>query len=165
MKYLLLVLGAPNDVHGNLSNIALDRLNCAYDFYRFNDSVKILCTGGFGKHFNTTDKPHAHYAQSFLISKGLKDSVLSEYVPSSNTVDDFRMSKDLILTLNPSLLIIITSDFHMERVRILHKAILDYSSVIFIAAKSTLAECDLKPLIEHEEAAINELKSNNYRIY
>ncbi len=32
MKNLVLVLGSSNDDQGNLSDIALDRLNCAYGF-------------------------------------------------------------------------------------------------------------------------------------
>ena len=165
MKKLVLVLGAPNDDKGNLSNIALDRLNCAYDFYQFNDDVNILCTGGFGNRFNTTDKPHAHYAHSFLMDKSIPQSNLAEYILSSNTVDDFRKSKDLILSLNPSLLIIITSDFHMKRAKLLHNILLNYPNTLFIPAKSSLSEKELKPLIEHEEKAITELERNNYHIY
>lgn len=165
MKNLILVLGAPNDSQGNLSNIALDRLNCAYDFYRFNDDVNIICTGGFGKGFNTTDKPHAYYAQSFLIDKGIPKSNLLEYVFSSNTVEDFRVSKELILTLNPHLLIIITSDFHMDRVKVLHRLILDYPNTLFISAKSSLPKNELELLKLHEEKAKKELESNNYCLY
>lgn len=165
MKKLALVLGAPNDAQGNLSNIAMDRLNCAYQFYKFNDDVDILCTGGFGEGFNTTDKPHAYYAQSFLMDKGIPKSKLLEHVLSSNTVEDFKNSKSLVLALNPELLIIITSDFHMGRVKILHKAILDYPDTIFIPAKSTLPENELRSLITHEEKAIKELERNNYCIY
>ncbi|MDU1892548.1 MAG: YdcF family protein [Dysgonomonas sp.] len=165
MKKIVLILGAPNDDQGVLSNIALDRLNCAYEFYKCNDNVKLLCTGGFGKHFNTTDKPHVSYAMSFLINKGIPEDSLLEPVLSSNTVDDFRLAKERILSYYPSILIIITSDFHIERVRILQKVIINFPDVIFISAKSTLPEEELYFLIKHEEKAIRELKANNYRIY
>ncbi len=165
MKNLLLVLGAPNDDEGNLSDIALDRLNCAYEFYKYNEDVKIMCTGGFGKSFNTTNKPHAFYSQTYLKAKGVPEGDLLPYILSANTVDDFRMSKDLILSYNPSLLLVITSDFHMARVKILHQIIVNYSSTRFIPAKSSLSESDLIPLIRHEKKAIQQLKENNYQIY
>lgn len=165
MKKLVLILGAPNDDKGNLSRIALDRLNCAFDFYRCNDEVTILCTGGFGKHFNTTDKPHASYAISYLINKGIPEIDFLDPVLSSNTVDDFRLVKDPILSYDPSLLVVITSDFHMQRVKLLQKIIIDFAAVIFVPAKSSLPEDELVFLIEHEEKAIEELKRNNYQIY
>lgn len=58
MKRIILLLGAPNDDFGNLSKIALDRADCAFGIYSNNESIQLLCTGGCGKHFNTTNKPH-----------------------------------------------------------------------------------------------------------
>lgn len=165
MKNLILVLGAPNDENGNLSSIALDRLNGAYELYRFNRNAHVLCTGGFGKSFNTTDKPHAYYAQSYLIDKGVSDDDLPEYVLSSHTVDDMRMSRDFIFKSAPSLLMVVTSDFHMKRVMILYEILINYPSVVFVPARSTISENELAALILHEEKAIHELKCNNYRIY
>ena len=48
MKQIVLTLGAPNDEQGNLSPMAVDRLECTLGLYLHNDGVKILCTGGFG---------------------------------------------------------------------------------------------------------------------
>lgn len=49
MKQIVLTLGAPNDEQGNLSPMAVDRLECTLGLYLHNDDVKILCTGGFGE--------------------------------------------------------------------------------------------------------------------
>lgn len=46
MKQIVLTLGAPNDEQGNLSPMAVDRLECTLGLYLHNDDVKILCTGG-----------------------------------------------------------------------------------------------------------------------
>ena len=51
MKQIVLTLGAPNDEQGNLSSMAVDRLECTLGLYLHNDGVKILCTGGFGESF------------------------------------------------------------------------------------------------------------------
>ncbi|ULT24474.1 YdcF family protein [Sphingobacterium sp. E70] len=81
MNNIIIVLGAPNDARGNLSQIAQDRLNCAYNLYQANGSFRIVCTGGFGAHFNPTEKPHYFYAQKFLIEKGIPDHAIATGVP------------------------------------------------------------------------------------
>ena len=57
MKYIILLLGAPNDEQGRLSQMAQDRIDCAYNLYANNEHMTFLCTGGYGQHFNTTIGP------------------------------------------------------------------------------------------------------------
>ncbi len=52
MNKTILLLGASNDAKGELSQMAIDRLECAYTVYSNNSHVKFLCTGGFGEHFS-----------------------------------------------------------------------------------------------------------------
>ena len=65
-KSVIIVLGAPNDSEGNLSAIAIERCQQALIEYAQNPGAKILPTGGWGEHFNTTDKPHSHYLRQYL---------------------------------------------------------------------------------------------------
>lgn len=123
MRHVILTLGAPNDQEGNLGQIAKDRLDCVLDIYHANENSLILCTGGFGSHFNISANPHAYYAKKYLISKGVAKEAFLESPLSSNTVDDFRMIKDMILEINPTILFVITSDFHIKRAKILHNII------------------------------------------
>lgn len=95
MKQIVLTLGAPNDEQGNLSSMAVDRLECTLGLYLHNDGVKILCTGGFGESFNTTNHPHAYYSKRFLIERGVRESDFLEFALTTNTVEDFRMSKPI----------------------------------------------------------------------
>lgn len=92
MKQIVLTLGAPNDEQGNLSPMAVDRLECTLGLYLHNDGVKILCTGGFGESFNTTNHPHAYYSKRFLIERGVRECDFLEFALTTNTVEDFRMS-------------------------------------------------------------------------
>ena len=154
---IVIVLGSPNDDEGNLSIIAQDRLNCVYDFLNMNTNFSVICTGGFGEHFNNTDKPHSYYAKKFLIEKGVSTSLFLECPPTANTVEDFVKTKDIIYENNPNILVIITSDFHMERAKLLCENIIDYNNVIFISAKSTLNQMALTPLIQHEKKSIEHL--------
>lgn len=158
MKSILLLLGSPNDNRGNLSQIAIDRVNCAYGVYKSNVSVKLLCTGGFGEQFNTTGIPHAHYAKKRLVEMGADPDNFLPFVLSSNTYEDFDKAKVTIEEYLPDILIVITSDFHMERARLLQKKILDYPGVIFIPAKSSLPENELLPFINHEKKAIEKIE-------
>ena len=82
MKYIILLLGAPNDEQGRLSQMAQDRIDCAYNLYANNEHMTFLCTGGYGQHFNTTNRPHAYYAKQALIKKGVKKIFyLLSYLP------------------------------------------------------------------------------------
>ncbi len=157
MKKIIILLGSPNDENGVLSQIARDRIDCAYNLYTHNDNIQILCTGGFGEHFNVTDKPHAHYAKQELVRKGVNEKDILPFALSSNTYDDFIKAKPIIQNHLPELLLIVTSDYHIERVKILYERIINYPDVVFISAKSTLPENELLPLIRHEEISIKKL--------
>ena len=86
MKGVIILLGAPNDEKGRLSRIARERCEQAILEYRKNSGYKILPTGGFGPHFNVTDKPHGFYSGRYLISRGIPKEDILEGVESSNTL-------------------------------------------------------------------------------
>ncbi|WP_313191239.1 YdcF family protein [Sphingobacterium sp.] len=163
MKTIIMVLGAPNDEYGHLSAIALDRLYRAYDLAINNDSALILCTGGQGDHFNITDKPHTYYAQNFLSLKGINPARFLPGIPSKNTIEDFSLSRKAVEEIKPDLLIIITSEFHMERVQLISETLIPSINKFFVSVASSLMDSELKPLIEHEKIAVNFLKENGVK--
>ena len=165
MKQIILTLGAPNDEQGNLSPMAVDRLECTWGLYLHNDNVKVLCTGGFGESFNTTKFPHAYYSKRFLMKKGVKEHDFLDFALTTNTVEDFRLSKPIIEREKPDLLLVVTSDFHMKRVKLLHDLILNYPHVVFVPAKSSLSGGELAPLVLHEELAIRALQERDFKLY
>lgn len=158
MNKIIILLGASNGVNGELSQMAIDRLKCAYSIYTCNSDTKILCTGGFGKHFNTTNIPHAEYLKQWLLSKGVSDKNFLPFVISSNTNEDIRGLNDAIKYASAYLLIVITSDFHMKRTKMLYETLVHYDNVIFVPAISSLTEDELHSRIIHEEQAIKLLK-------
>lgn len=157
MKSIILLLGSPNDDKGNLSTTAVNRIECAYHLYAENRDMLFLCTGGFGEHFNVTNQPHAFYAKQELIKLGADENAFLPFVLSGNTYEDFTLSKPLIEKELPDVLFIVTSDFHMERVKLLHKRIIDYPRTVFLSAQSTLPKEELSLLIKHEREAIKRL--------
>ena len=150
-------MGAPNDAQGQLSQIALDRLQTAVRFYTHNKDYKILCTGGFGPHFNTTSQPHAYYAARYLIAQGIPATDILPYVLSQNTREDAVQAKPLIGQYMPQQLVVITSDFHMPRASLLFNLYFPDQNLLFVEAKSTLDAETLRKLQEHERQAIKAL--------
>lgn len=162
MDKLLIVLGAPNDHMGNLSQIAKDRLGCAYHFYNANNDFKIICTGGFGQHFNTTAHPHYDYAKKYLTDRNVPADAFLACPPSSNTIEDFQMTRDQVLEDKPGIVAVITSDFHVPRARFLYHRIIQYPPVVFIPAPSSLPKEELSRLLEHEVRALQRLQETGY---
>lgn len=158
MKKIILLLGASNDSQGNLSQMAIDRLECAFSLYACNNDVKFLCTGGFGQHFNTTDLPHAEYLKRWLSSQGVKEEDFLPFILSSNTYEDIHGLKDRMKEITGDVLIVITSDFHIKRVRILFEQSIPYENTIYIPAPSHLEEEELRKRKAHEEKAIRLLR-------
>jgi uncharacterized SAM-binding protein YcdF (DUF218 family) len=67
------------------------------------------------------------------------------------------LSKEIIKEISPDLFIVITSDFHMERAKLLQYKLIDYPNVLFIAAKSTVSHKELNLLSLHEQQAIRRI--------
>ena len=157
-KDVLIVLGAPNAPSGKLSSIALSRLDCCLGLYSKGKSV--LCTGGWGKHFNTAKEAHCVYAKRYLIEKGVSENDFLECALSENTVDDAIKIKPIVSALENPHLKIITSAFHMERVRVIFNEILKGFNCSFASAPNNLEKAQLQPLIDHEKKAIALIRKN-----
>lgn len=162
---ILLVLGAPNSPEGLLSSIAISRLDTCFSIYQQERSY-ILLTGGYGAHFNTTDKPHAWYGRQYLKGKGVPSHKILESVESSSTIEDATLSKPLITTLQPSRLTIITSEFHLQRAAFIFCDVYQHILPLrFMAAPSyELRLEELQALIKHEAKALQNLISNGINV-
>ena len=158
MKKIIVLLGASNDEKGRLSQMSIDRLECAYSVYTSNSNTKFLCTGGFGEHFNTTNIPHAKYLKQQLLSKGVSNEDFLPFIISSNTREDIQALSSIIDYTSTDLLVIITSDFHIKRVQMLYELLVHYENVVFIPAISNLEREELQNRISHEQQAVELLK-------
>lgn len=163
-KNILLVLGSPNAADGTLGPIALSRLQVCQQLYS-EQPQKIGLTGGFGPHFNTSPRPHAFYLKEALLEAGIPSSAIIALIESSHSVEDATLSKWLIDEYKPDRITIITSDFHVERARIIFDAVYaPFSKFTFVAASSDSIEPSLiMPLIQHEKVAIQDLRDHGVR--
>ena len=160
MKEVLIVLGSPNSVEGKLGDIAVERLNYCLEIF---DPIKnlILCTGGFGDHFNPTNKPHASYAIEHLMSLGIEKDYFMDIALSSNTVEDAVKSNQVLLNNGSDYSVrIITSDFHLERVKIVFDYILTGFEKEYLGVAHHKPIEEKQRLIQHEKRAIDEIRKN-----
>lgn len=158
LKEIVVILGSPNSPSGELSEISKSRLNYCIGYFKADDLV--ICTGGWGDHFNISKDAHASFAKSYLIENGLLESCFLDAALSSNTVDDAVKIKPIISELKNIRITIITSDYHLDRVKIIFNEILDEYSMDFIGVESNLGEDEYNELVLHEKNAISEIVKN-----
>jgi vancomycin permeability regulator SanA len=155
---ILIILGSPNSPEGKLLQIALDRLDYCLSIFDQEKNL-ILCTGGFGKHFNTTEIPHARYAVEYLMEHGIHKDYFLKIALSSNTVDDALKTKE-ILSDHKIPVKIITSDYHLERVKVIFEQILANLTKTYVGVSHNLPEEVRKQLASHEKKAMDNLIRN-----
>lgn len=155
---ILIVLGSPNSSSGKLSDISVSRLNYCANLYKKENLI--LCTGGWGEHFNTSATSHATFAKKYLLDKGLLEHCFLDFALSGNTVDDAVKIKPIISKLEKIKLIVITSDYHLERVKLIFNTVLENYHIEFIGVETSLAPEDYDALIRHEKKAINSIIKN-----
>ena len=156
---VIVVLGSPNFPDGTLGPIALDRIKGCLGIFD-PTKHKILCTGGFGAHFNTSPVAHANYLKDFLIQKGVPSTAFLPLALSSNTVEDAVMSKSILKEVEYKNLIILTSEYLLARVKFIFTEILNDFNLNFNAVTHHSIDDVLEPLIQHEKVAMDLLNSN-----
>jgi uncharacterized SAM-binding protein YcdF (DUF218 family) len=157
---IVVLLGSPNSDQGELYSVAQDRCKRAILEYRRRPGWKILPTGGFGAHFNTTDKPHAHYLKEYLIAHGIPDSDILEFALSRNTIEDATLSYPIITKHGVDRALVVTSDYHGDRARYVFQR--EYRDITLTFAlcptDERTCELDLVALKAHEKKALAKLK-------
>lgn len=155
---ILIVLGGTNSPSGQLSDISITRLN--YCVNQFKKGNRILCTGGWGELFNKATSAHATYAKQYLIENGILDENFLASAISSNTVEDAVKVKTIIAKLKNIKLTVITSDFHLNRVKLIFNEILKNHKITYVSVASNLEPEKYNKLLLHEENAINSILQN-----
>lgn len=158
----VIILGSPNDEQGNLLSIARERLPHGIREYLACPGSKILLTGGFGPHFNRTDKPHAYYAKQFLLKNGIEEKDFLEFALSYDTVQDAVLSKPILLANGIKEAIVVTSDFHMERTKRIFTRVLNSFNLVFSSCATNLPRESLESLNDHEKRMLAQLDEERF---
>ena len=159
LQEVIITLGAPNSETGGLSDIARARAQMALREYHSRRRCKVVLTGGFGPHFNTTAKPHSSYMAEFLRGAGIPQSDLIECGTSSNTVEDAVHSKRLLDRMPHAPPLVITSDFHVRRATLVFRAVYFPEDLPVLGAAAPLVPKDRSRMEAHEEAGCQLLVS------
>ncbi len=162
---IIIILGSPNDEKGNLSPMGLARIEKGFKEYtkRKNGGWKILLTGGFGEHFNTTNKPHAHYASQILQKMGTPKKDILTFAESKNTYDDAIQVHNVLQSIEVPTLLIVTSDFHLERVKLIFDKIFKKKELQYRTTPhpDSCTPAQKNELIEHEKKAIEKIQKQS----
>ena len=164
LEGIIIVLGSPNDENGNLSEMALARAQTAFSQHRIHPNYMILPTGGFGEHFNTTNKTHGYYLKKYLIKLGIKEDLFLEVAESKNTPDDAFKAMAIVKKYQLENIIVVSSDFHMERVRYIFDRVFEAYKLNYVAAPY-LPNCPKEEAIKiasHEKQAIAYLRTGKW---
>ena len=164
LEGLIVILGSPNDAAGQLAEMGQRRVAKGYAEYQLRRGApwKILLTGGFGAHFNTTAKPNAYYAQQLLLAWGVPAADIVEFAESGHTLEDATLARPIVQRYGVEQLVIVTSDFHMPRVRFIFAHIFPACQLTFVEAEY-LHLCSVEEqqrLIAHEAQALQRLRTN-----
>ncbi len=157
-------MGSPNDDMGNISAMGLARAQTTLAQHKAYPNYSILPTGGFGKHFNTTNKPHAYYLKKYLLKLGISEGSFLEIAESKYTADDAFKALEIVKKYLVEQIIIISSDFHMERVKYIFDEIFAKYSLTYVAAPylNSCTKEEAKRLKSHEKQAINQLRTGRW---
>jgi len=160
---IIIILGSPNSKEGELYNVARQRCEKGIQEHLIHPDWRIVLTGGFGEHFNTTEQAHTVYLHKYLTERGIAPEVIIDSVMSTNTLEDASLSKAVIVKYHVEEILVVTSDFHFDRARYIFER--EYSdtsiSIRFSLSYTDESTCgfDLKSQKAHEKKALNLLKS------
>ncbi len=94
------------------------------------------------------------------MEKGISEDSFLEFALSTNTVEDAVKTRDIISTLENIHLKIITSDYHLERVKLIFREVLKNYKMNFIGVKTSFEEEEYNALLNHEKKAIEGIIKN-----
>ena len=141
-----------------LSDIARSRVEAARLLSTLVDSVRLMVTGGFGAHFNTSEWPHRELVHGALASLNVEfDPLLPGSLESGNTIEDMFLIGELLERERIDSCFIITSTFHVSRCQVIFDCICSERTAVFVAARDPddLSE----DLLRHERASLEGIKA------
>jgi uncharacterized SAM-binding protein YcdF (DUF218 family) len=160
MSCAIVVLGSPNDENGNLLPIALSRCEKVLSEFKKNSNYKVLCTGGFGQHFNSTQIPHGNYVKAYLEANGVPESSFLDVALSSFTLEDATLSRPILIKNSISHIVLVTSEFHMERAKLVFNHALPEFNFSYSQAETKVSDSEFQRLTKHEKNAIKRELAN-----
>jgi vancomycin permeability regulator SanA len=155
----IVILGGENDKKGSLSEFTkkrLDKFDEVYSSYRTNgEDPKVIISGGF----RFSEMSHCSLVKEHLLAKYPRLNVEKEFIENDNTVDEAINMAEYFRNRS-GLVVIITSDWHLERARYLFGKTFEGLSNIEIVCMATQENEEQRE--KDESVKIHELIHNSY---
>ena len=131
----IIVLGAKINGNKISENLKL-RLDKAIDYYNKNNDINIIVSGGRTKNADITE---SLAMKNYLVYKGINSSNIIEENKAKNTFENIIYSKKILDDIkNKGKVLIVTSDFHLFRGRIIASILgIDNEGICSISPMST----------------------------
>ena len=169
MSKLLILLGGQNDPTGQLKDAVKLRANEAIRLIRQDPDFKVICTGAFGSHFNESPTPHGRLLTDYLIKNGVAPSDILPFTMTSNTEEDaygvlrmvHRLQKKAGGRARPiKEAHIVTSAFHMGRVKFIFGRVLQQLNLVYHEAKDPADPKKVREWTKDEKRKLKRLKKD-----
>ncbi|MFI6909901.1 ElyC/SanA/YdcF family protein [Nonomuraea sp. NPDC050394] len=150
---LIVILGATNDDSGGLSPMARARAAKAIEVRNMLAGARLVLTGGFGAHFNTTGHPHWRYLADHLSECGVPPQDILAVTESKHTYEDILYLREVVALHRPKRVVVVTSDYHAARVRCILDLVLPTAGLAVASSDGVDARL-LARLAAHDEEAL-----------
>lgn len=165
MNINLVVLGGTNDHNGILSDFTKKRIEKCYEMLDDlkDRNINIHFSGGFNKKFNKTNISHSQLCVNYFeeLNKNNYTIKKEQHTNNNNTVDEAINFGEHFQNLNSEIKII-TSDWHLDRVKYLFKKTFEFYEIKnyeFISVTSDILD---NVRINDEKNKVKQLKENPY---
>jgi hypothetical protein len=155
----IFIAGGGNDIDGALFNFTKKRLERFYELYESYKHLnpKIIISGGF----RFSKISHCELIKNEILQKYPNILIEKEFIENNDTIDEaINISEYLSLKKYMGKLIIITSNWHMNRIKYLFNQTFKRLNNVEIEYINTFEEDNT--FIEEEKEKLNILKTNSY---
>jgi hypothetical protein len=155
---IAVLLGCENDDQGNLLDIAKSRADAVITLLQNDPTLKVIPTGAFGD-FNKSNTPHGLLLKRYLVQNGIAENRILPFTHSSNTVEDsYRVLLSISRISNVAKITIVTSDFHIARVKYIFGRVLEGYNIEYLTVPDTHSS-RVEELRKDEPGKLNTLRN------
>lgn len=157
---LLVVLGHENASDGSLSQDAVARVHRALQYIQSigsQDTVAVVTTGGFGRHFNESNAPHGKLLMEAMAKSAVMDNIeFLNHVHSCGTLEDALGVLRLLRSDHRGIqkVTVVTSAYHRPRAEFIFSRIIPFVSLKFVEDD----QHGTKKQLHHEETSLFKLR-------
>jgi len=139
----IVVLSHLMEVTGELNEESQARANLACDILDLRNDINFILTIGW-PYREDLDLPVAIAVRNYLLSKGLDEKTIKSDINSRDTVGDAIFSKiNFVDIYNIKQLLVVTSDYHVNRVKQIFKRILPIDIEVYGCKTDNSSSLDL----------------------